>query len=49
MGIKFSPDFAQSMIKKILGGLNIDAYMEDLGIWTKGSFDEHMLIVDKVL
>ena len=49
MGIKVSPDFAQSMIKKILGELNIDAYMDDLGIWSKGSFDSHLLLVDQVL
>ena len=49
MGIKVSPDFAQSMIKKILGDLDIDAYMDNHGIWTKGSFDDHLLIVDKVL
>ena len=49
MGIKVSPDFAQSMIKKILVDLDIDPYLDDLGIWTKGSFGEHLLIVDKVL
>ena len=30
MGIKTSRNFAQSMIKKILGDLNIEAYMDDL-------------------
>ena len=39
--------------KKILRhGLSekwIDAYMDDFGIWTKGSFDDHMIIVDQVL
>ena len=30
MGIKVFPDFAQLMIKKILDGLDINAYMEDL-------------------
>ena len=49
MGIKVSPDFTQSMIKKILDNMDIDAYMDDLGIWSKGSFNDHMLIVDKVL
>ena len=49
MGIKTSPDFAQSMIKKILRDLDIEAYMDDLGVWTKGSFDEHMVVVNKVL
>ena len=49
MGIKTSPDFAQSMIKKIRGDLDIEAYMDDLGVWTKGSFDEYMVVVNKVL
>ena len=34
MGIKVSPDFAQSMTKKILGDLNIDAYMDDVVVWS---------------
>ena len=37
------------MTKKIIGDLDIDPYLDDLGIWTKGSFNEHLLIVDKVL
>ena len=49
MGIKVSPDFSQSMIKKILGDLDIEAYMDDLRLWSKGLFDDHMLIVDQVL
>ena len=49
MGIKTSPDFAQSMIKKILGDLDIEAYMDDLGLWSKGTFDKHMIIVNQVL
>ena len=49
MGIKTLPDFAQAMIKKILGDLNIEAYLDDLGIWTKGSFDEHLVAVEQVL
>ena len=49
MGIKVSLDFAQLMIKKILDSLDIDAYIDDLDILTKGSFDDHMLIVDNVL
>ena len=49
MGVKISPDVGQSLIKKILDGLDIEAYMDDLGIWTDGTFDEHLAIVDKVL
>ena len=44
-----SSNIIVSMIKKILDGLDIDAYIDDLGIWTKGLFDDHILIVDKVL
>lgn len=44
-----SPYFTQSMIKKILGNLDIDTYMDDIGIWSKGSFDNRVIIVDKVL
>ena len=35
--------------KKILGDLEINAYMDDVGIWTKGSFDNHMVVVKQVL
>lgn len=49
MGIKVSPDFAKLIIKMILKGLDIDVYMDDLDIWTKGRFDDYMNIVDKVL
>jgi len=47
--VKISPDVGQSLIKKILDGLDIEAFICDLGIWTDGTFDEHLAIVDKVL
>ena len=49
MGIKVLLDFAQSMIKKILGDLDIEAYMDDLGLWSKVLLDDHIMIVDNVL
>ena len=49
MRFKVFPDFFQSMIKKILDGLGIDAYIDNLGIWTKGQFGDHMIVVDKIL
>ena len=49
MGIKISFDFAQSMIKKKLSDMDIDAYMNDLGIWSKGLFDNHLIIANKKL
>ena len=39
MGIRTSPNFAQSMVKKIFYDLVIDAYMDEVGTWSKGSFD----------
>ena len=38
MGVKLSPDIAQSLIKKILVHLDVEVYIDDIGIWTKGSF-----------
>ena len=49
MGMKISPDEAQSIMEKILEGLNVTCYIDDLRIWTNGSFDEHLELVDKVL
>lgn len=49
MEIRVSPDFSQSMIKKILGDTEIDTYMDGVDIWSKGSSDDHMLIVNKVI
>ena len=36
-GIQMLPNFAQSMIKKILCDLDIDPYMDDISIWSNGS------------
>ena len=49
MGIKIGPDVAQAIMKEILQGLDVTCYIDDLGIWTNGTFDEHLERVDKVL
>ena len=49
MGIKISPAEAQAIMKEILEGLDVICYINDLGIWTNGAFDEHLELVDKVL
>ena len=49
MGVRVAPDIAQHVITHILSGLNITEYMDDCGIWTDGSFEEHMDLVDQVL
>jgi hypothetical protein len=49
MGVKVSPDAAQGLITKVLAGLDCVAYMDDCGIWTDGSFEEHFELVGKIL
>ena len=49
MGVRLSPDIAHSLIKKILTDLELEIYIDDIGIWTKGSFQEHLAIIDRVL
>ena len=49
MGVKVSSDVAQEMITKILDGLDIVCYIDDCGLWTDSTFEEHMELVDKVL
>lgn len=49
MRVKVCSNIAQSMIIKLLDGLDIEAYINDLDIWAKGSYDEHLGIIDKVL
>ena len=34
MGMKFSLDEAQSIMEKILEGLDVTCYIDDIGIWT---------------
>ena len=41
MGVKFFPDYAQALIKKILKGLHVDCYIDDMGIWTNGTINFH--------
>ena len=38
MGVKISPDVAQSLIKKILTDLDVEVCIDNIGIWTQGSF-----------
>ena len=41
MGLRCSPDIAQATIEKVLAGLGIVVYINDIGIWTKGNIDQH--------
>lgn len=49
MGVKVSPDFAQATINDILNGLDLEAYINDCGIWTNDLFEDHLKLVGKVL
>ena len=50
MGVKISPDVAQKCMVDILQGIpNHSCYIDDLGIWTNGSFEEHLKVVELVL
>ena len=50
MGVKISPDVAQQFMVDMLQGIpNCCCYIDDLGIWTDGSFNDHLAVVDMVL
>jgi len=49
MGVKISPDVAQAHMTEMLQGITCSVYMDDVGIWTNGSFDQHLEILDKVM
>ena len=49
MEIKISPDETQAIMDEILQGLDVTCYIDNIGIWTTGTFDEHLELVDKVL
>ena len=50
MGVKILPDVAQQHMTEMLQGIpNMSCYIDDVGIWTKGKFPEHLDVVDAVL
>eukprot|EP00957_Ditylum_brightwellii_P141543 10783057-Ditylum_brightwellii.AAC.1 len=49
MGLKVALDVAQSIIEEVVNELDVDAYMDDVGVFTYGSFEEHMQLVEQVL
>eukprot|EP00957_Ditylum_brightwellii_P158445 12059543-Ditylum_brightwellii.AAC.1 len=42
MGINGAPDIAQAIIEEILTGLDVEAYLDDIGIFTNGTYEQHM-------
>ena len=50
MGVKISPDVAQRFMVDMLQGIpNCCCYINDLRIWTDGTFEDHLSVVDLVL
>eukprot|EP00957_Ditylum_brightwellii_P073116 5557234-Ditylum_brightwellii.AAC.1 len=49
MGLKVVPDVAQAIINEILHDLDVERYINDIGIFTNGTYEEHMELVAKVL
>ena len=50
MGLSVSPDLMQSKMDQLFGDCNhIKVYMDDILIFTKGSFEQHLKDVDQVL
>ena len=47
MGLKPAPDVAQSIIEDILKDLDVDVYIDDIGIFSK-DLDSHLALVDEV-
>jgi transposase InsO family protein len=49
MGVCVSPYAAQAEMERILNGLDCVVYLDDIGIWSNDSYEEHMAIVTKIL
>ena len=49
MGLKCSPDIVQATMEKILAGLSVVVYIDNIGIWSNGSFSDHLAKVHLVL
>ena len=47
MGLKLAPDIAQSIIEEIMTGLDVDVYIDDIGIFSN-DFDEHIKLISQV-
>eukprot|EP00957_Ditylum_brightwellii_P115045 8774922-Ditylum_brightwellii.AAC.1 len=49
MGLKIAPDVAQAIIEEIMRSTDVEAYMDDVGVFTNEDFDDHMKVVSLFL
>eukprot|EP00957_Ditylum_brightwellii_P049063 3722553-Ditylum_brightwellii.AAC.1 len=49
MGLKIAPDMVQAIIEEIMQGMDAEAYLDDVGIFTNGDYDDHMKVVSLIL
>eukprot|EP00957_Ditylum_brightwellii_P010953 829767-Ditylum_brightwellii.AAC.1 len=48
MGFKIAPDEAQAVVEEVLTGLDVEVYIDDIGIFSTNN-EEHMELIRKVL
>ena len=50
MGVKQTPDFAQQIMEEVLRDIpEIEAYIDDVGVFGDSTFEQHLEVLDKVL
>ena len=49
MRIKGAPDIAQACAEKAFNGLCVKIYLNDCDLWTHGTFEDHIKLIDLCL
>eukprot|EP00957_Ditylum_brightwellii_P154259 11739398-Ditylum_brightwellii.AAC.1 len=49
MGLSVAVDEADAIIKEVLQEEDADAYLYDVGLFTKGKFSQHMVLLGRIL
>ena len=49
MGLKTAPDEAQAIIEETLRDLDVETYIDDIGIFTNGTYEDHLRVIETVL